>query len=339
MAAKRHEIAQQAGAIDARPAIGDRHRREVRLAGDRTHRPEQIGAQRLGRPRRPTRPAPPDRARSARRPAAARRGSRLPSREAQAGNGAGNVSVDAHRCAPVAASDRARSSRRRRSASAKRVCANEPRYSFTDFDSTIAGEVAGTSKVRSRWPACRARRARSARRPSSDRRRRRAARRRCRSRALRRTRHGEQQRRRRRHPDTSVRMAERRTRRVSSCGSSGHGRSRAARDPLTRSMRAPSAAELLLDALVAAVEVVDAVDRRSRPRRRGRRARGTPRRAGRWPSPAAPVSCAAPRTIAVLPSTSMSAPMRRSSGTCMKRFSKIVSVMTAVPSARASSAP
>ena len=30
-------------------------------------------------------------------------------------------------------------------ASSKRDCANEPRYSFTDFDSTIAVDVAGTS--------------------------------------------------------------------------------------------------------------------------------------------------------------------------------------------------
>ena len=42
----------------------------------------------------------------------------------------------------------------------------------------------------------------------------------------------------------------------------------------------------------------------------------------------APVSFGTPRTIAVLPSTSMSAPRRTSSCTCIIRFSKIVSVMT-----------
>jgi hypothetical protein len=41
-----------------------------------------------------------------------------------------------------------------------------------------------------------------------------------------------------------------------------------------------------------------------------------------------------PITWAVWPSTSMSAPMRRSSGTCMKRFSKMVSTMHEVPCAR-----
>ena len=66
---------------------------------------------------------------------------------------------------------------------------------------------------------------------------------------------------------------------------------------------------------------------RSRPRRPGRRSPGSPRRAGRSPSPCAPCSCSTPCTIAVLPSTSMSAPRRSSSCTCMKRFSKIVSVI------------
>ena len=46
----------------------------------------------------------------------------------------------------------------------------------------------------------------------------------------------------------------------------------------------------------------------------------------------APESRATPFTMAVLPRTSMSRPCRTSSGTCMKRFSKMVSVMTAVPS-------
>ncbi len=47
----------------------------------------------------------------------------------------------------------------------------------------------------------------------------------------------------------------------------------------------------------------------------------------------APSSLGTPRITAVLPSTSMSAPRRRSSCTCMKRFSKIVSVTVDVPSA------
>ena len=40
-----------------------------------------------------------------------------------------------------------------------------------------------------------------------------------------------------------------------------------------------------------------------------------------------------PRTMADAPCTLMRAPMRFSSGTCMKRFSKIVSVIIAAPSA------
>ena len=52
----------------------------------------------------------------------------------------------------------------------------------------------------------------------------------------------------------------------------------------------------------------------------------------------APVSFSTPLTTAVLPSTSMSAPSRRNSCTCIIRFSKIVSVMTAVPVARVASA-
>jgi hypothetical protein len=76
---------------------------------------------------------------------------------------------------------------------------------------------------------------------------------------------------------------------------------------------APSAAELLLDALVAAVDVVDAVDHGLAPRatrpastRRGRGAQvgGHHRRAGQLRTP---------RMIAELPSTRMSAPSRCSS--------------------------
>ena len=52
----------------------------------------------------------------------------------------------------------------------------------------------------------------------------------------------------------------------------------------------------------------------------------------------APVSCFTPMQMAVLPSTRMFAPMRCSSCTCMKRFSKTFSRMVAVPSATALSA-
>ena len=52
----------------------------------------------------------------------------------------------------------------------------------------------------------------------------------------------------------------------------------------------------------------------------------------------APCSRGTPRTTAVEPFITMSAPIRISSSACMKRFSKIVSVMTEVPFACASSA-
>ena len=47
----------------------------------------------------------------------------------------------------------------------------------------------------------------------------------------------------------------------------------------------------------------------------------------------APLSLGTPRITAVWPSTRMSAPRRSSSLTCMKRFSKIVSLITPAPSA------
>ena len=47
----------------------------------------------------------------------------------------------------------------------------------------------------------------------------------------------------------------------------------------------------------------------------------------------APVSSLTPRTSADPPCTVMRAPIRASSGTCMKRFSKMVSVIMAAPSA------
>ena len=70
--AKRYEIAQKRGAIDRRPAIGDLHRREVRLERDRTQRPEEIGLQRFldRRVRRP--PAVPASAGNAGPPRAGR---------------------------------------------------------------------------------------------------------------------------------------------------------------------------------------------------------------------------------------------------------------------------
>ena len=46
----------------------------------------------------------------------------------------------------------------------------------------------------------------------------------------------------------------------------------------------------------------------------------------------APDKRATPVTIAILPSVSIFAPMRFSSATCMKRFSKIVSLTVLVPS-------
>jgi len=49
----------------------------------------------------------------------------------------------------------------------------------------------------------------------------------------------------------------------------------------------------------------------------------------------APLRRGTPRTTAVLPRTRISAPMRSSSFTCMKRFSKMVSVMTLCPAANA----
>ncbi len=49
----------------------------------------------------------------------------------------------------------------------------------------------------------------------------------------------------------------------------------------------------------------------------------------------APCSARTPRTMAEAPCTLMLAPMRFSSGTCMKRFSKMVSVTMAAPSATA----
>ena len=62
-------------------------------------------------------------------------------------------------------------------------------------------------------------------------------------------------------------------------------------------MSAPRPAQLLVDAVVAAVEVVDAVDDRLALARPGRPAPGRRRRAGRWPSPAAPESGVGPVTM------------------------------------------
>src|SRR6266545_517069 len=95
--------------------------------------------------------------------------------------------------------------------------------------------------------------------------------------------------------------------------------------------------ELLLDALVPAIEVVDAIDGRlafGREARDHEARRGA--QVGRHTVPARQLPT--PRTIAALPETSMSAPSRCISRACMKRFSKMVSVITAVPSEIASSA-
>ena len=47
----------------------------------------------------------------------------------------------------------------------------------------------------------------------------------------------------------------------------------------------------------------------------------------------APIRRSTPRTVAVEPRSVIRAPMRLSSGTCMNRFSKMVSVITDAPSA------
>ena len=95
----------------------------------------------------------------------------------------------------------------------------------------------------------------------------------------------------------------------------------------SRSMRGAERAQLRLEPLVAAVEVIDARDLGAPARGQARPAPARPRRAGRWPSPARPGRRGTPRTTAVEPSVSMRAPMRASSAACMKRFSKIVSVI------------
>ena len=90
--------------------------------------------------------------------------------------------------------------------------------------------------------------------------------------------------------------------------------------------------ELALHVLVAAVEVVDARARRSRPRPSTSPAITSEALARRSVAiTLAPESGLPPLTWAVWPSTSISAPMRASSGTCMKRFSKIFSSMRDTP--------
>ena len=93
-------------------------------------------------------------------------------------------------------------------------------------------------------------------------------------------------------------------------------------------------AQLGFHPVVAAVEVVDAVDQRSRPRRPGRRSPGWPRRAGRSPSRSRRTACRTPCDRSRCCPRSRS--RRRGASvrcTCMKRFSKIVSVTSPAPSA------
>ena len=92
--------------------------------------------------------------------------------------------------------------------------------------------------------------------------------------------------------------------------------------------------ELLLDALVAAIEVIDAAHvgfafghQPGDHQRRAGAQIGRHHAGAREPRHAL--------TMAVLLRVSMSAPMRCSSGTCMKRFSKMVSVSTLRPCADA----
>ena len=92
-------------------------------------------------------------------------------------------------------------------------------------------------------------------------------------------------------------------------------------------MSAPRALELLDDALVAAIDVVHAVNdgiaRSSRP------ARTRPALARRSEAcTVVPESCAGPRTTARRASMEIFAPMRTISLACRKRFSKMVSVMS-----------
>ena len=91
------------------------------------------------------------------------------------------------------------------------------------------------------------------------------------------------------------------------------------------------AGRAFLDAFIAAVEVVDAVDRGlavgdqrgDDQAGRGAQVGGHDRRAAQLRRRRV--------TMAVLPCSSMSAPMRCSSCTCMKRFSKMVSLTVASP--------
>ena len=93
------------------------------------------------------------------------------------------------------------------------------------------------------------------------------------------------------------------------------------------------AAELFFEALVAAVHVVDAVeDGFAVGDQGGEDERGGGAQVGAHDGGGLE-SGVLPRTVAVRPSTVMFAPMRLSSCTCMKRFSKMFSVTVVVPSA------
>ena len=102
--------------------------------------------------------------------------------------------------------------------------------------------------------------------------------------------------------------------------------------PDCRSISAPTPREFFLQALEAAIEVIDAVDN-------GLAFRGQP---GQHETPRSRADLLPSRVhlsggdrrrsqTAISPSTLISAPMRASSGTCMKRFSKIVSRMCETP--------
>ena len=92
-------------------------------------------------------------------------------------------------------------------------------------------------------------------------------------------------------------------------------------------------AELFLDVLVAAIDVVDAVDDRVAAWRRGPASTSEADARRSVAISGAPDIFSTPRTIAALPSSWISAPRRCSSSACMKRFSNTVSVMTPTPSA------
>ena len=87
-------------------------------------------------------------------------------------------------------------------------------------------------------------------------------------------------------------------------------------------------AQFLLDRLVTAIEVVDAQDLGLVGGHQAREHQARRRPLESVAITDAPVSLPPPRTTATRPLIWISAPMRPSSGTCMNRFSKIISLMT-----------